>query len=129
MFPLRHKSEVICALSTFYAYAQIQLERPILALQTNNGHEFDNLAIRSLLSKHGIVLRLTCPYTSQQNGKAEHVLRTLNESVCALLFHASLPPHFCTEDLATTTLLLNYKPCTTSSPRTPHELILCVPPV
>ncbi|KAK1650348.1 hypothetical protein QYE76_068153 [Lolium multiflorum] len=45
--------------------------RPILALQTDNGKEFDNTTIRTLLSTHGTIFRLTCPYTSQQNGRAE----------------------------------------------------------
>nr|XP_020164560.1 actin cytoskeleton-regulatory complex protein PAN1-like [Aegilops tauschii subsp. strangulata] len=44
--------------------------RPILALQTYNGKEFDNLAFRTFLSHHVTVFRLTCPYTSQQNGHA-----------------------------------------------------------
>ncbi|XP_071685263.1 uncharacterized protein [Lolium perenne] len=55
--------------------------RPILALQTDNGKEFDNTNIRTLLSTHGTIFRLTCPYTSQQNGRAERVLRTLNDCV------------------------------------------------
>nr|XP_051204762.1 uncharacterized protein LOC127318333 [Lolium perenne] len=55
--------------------------RPILALQTDNGKEFDNTTIRTLLSTHGTIFRLTCPYTSQQNGCAERVLRTLNDCV------------------------------------------------
>nr|XP_051196486.1 uncharacterized protein LOC127309804 [Lolium perenne] len=39
--------------------------RHILALQTDNGKEFDNTTIRTLLSTHGTIFRLTCPYTSQ----------------------------------------------------------------
>nr|XP_051190882.1 uncharacterized protein LOC127304225 [Lolium perenne] len=66
--------------------------RPILALQTDNGKEFDNTTIRTLLSIHGTIFRLTCPYTSQQNGRAERVLRTLNDCVRTLLFHAHMPP-------------------------------------
>nr|XP_040251900.1 verprolin-like [Aegilops tauschii subsp. strangulata] len=53
--------------------------RPILALQTDNGKEFDNVAVRNLLASHGTIFRLTCPYTSEQNGRAERVVRTLND--------------------------------------------------
>ncbi|KAM3280467.1 hypothetical protein ACQJBY_047323 [Aegilops geniculata] len=74
------------------------------------------------------MLRLSCPYTSQQNGKAERILRTLNDSVHALLFHASLPPRFWAEALNTATFLLNQRPCHHSAPRTPHELLLGVAP-
>ncbi|XP_073360059.1 uncharacterized protein [Aegilops tauschii subsp. strangulata] len=38
--------------------------RPILALQTDNGKKFDNVAVRNLLASHGTIFRLTCPYTS-----------------------------------------------------------------
>uniref|UniRef100_A0A452XEN1 Integrase catalytic domain-containing protein n=1 Tax=Aegilops tauschii subsp. strangulata TaxID=200361 RepID=A0A452XEN1_AEGTS len=66
---------------------------------------------RHLLSTHGTIFRLTCPYTSQQNGRVERVLRALNESVRALLFHAHMPPRFWPDALATATLLLNLRPC------------------
>ena len=80
-FPLKHKSEVASVLTEFHAYVRTQFQRPILALQTDNGREFDNASMRSLLTTHGAVMRLSCPYTSPQNGKAERVLRTLNDSV------------------------------------------------
>uniref|UniRef100_A0A453SGZ6 Integrase catalytic domain-containing protein n=1 Tax=Aegilops tauschii subsp. strangulata TaxID=200361 RepID=A0A453SGZ6_AEGTS len=66
---------------------------------------------RHLLSSHGTVFRLTCPYTSQQNGRAERILRTLNECVRTLLFHAYMPSRFWPDALATATLLLNLRPC------------------
>ncbi|KAK1628009.1 hypothetical protein QYE76_002324 [Lolium multiflorum] len=84
--------------------------RPILALQTDNGKEFDNTTIRTLLSTHGTIFRLTCPYTSQQNGRAERVLRTLNDCVRTLLFHAHMPPQFWPDALSTATLLVNLRP-------------------
>ena len=70
-FPLRRKSDALASLTAFYSYVTTQFGRPILALQTDNGKEFDNVALRSLLASHGTTFRLTCPYTSQQNGCAE----------------------------------------------------------
>jgi hypothetical protein len=35
---------------------------------------------------------MSCPYTSQQNGKAERILRTTNNVIRTLLFQASMPP-------------------------------------
>lgn len=93
-FPLRHKSDVLATLISFHAYVRTQFKCDIQCLHTNNGCEFDNIASRTFFSSHGIALRLTCPYTSQQNGCAERVLRTLNDSLRALLFHASVPPQF-----------------------------------
>ena len=80
-FPLWRKSDSVATLTAFYSYVSTQFGRPIRALQTDNGKEFDNLAIRNLLATHGTIFRLTCPYTSQQNGRAERVLRTLNDCV------------------------------------------------
>jgi hypothetical protein len=90
-FPLRKKSDVASTLTAFYSYVSTQFGRPILALQTDNGKEFDNTTIRTLLSTHDTIFRLTCPYTSQQNGRVERVLRTLNDYVCTLMFHAHMP--------------------------------------
>uniref|UniRef100_R7VYZ5 Uncharacterized protein n=1 Tax=Aegilops tauschii TaxID=37682 RepID=R7VYZ5_AEGTA len=75
----------------FVVYLRLE-ERQIK--QTDNEKEFDNLRFRTFLLHPGIVFRLTCPYTSQQNGRAERVLRTLNDCVRTLLFHANVPPHF-----------------------------------
>lgn len=69
-FPLRQKSDVLPTIQAFIAYVHTQFSLPILALQTDNGREYDSAALRLLFSSHGIQLRLSCPYTSQQNGKA-----------------------------------------------------------
>jgi transposase InsO family protein len=72
-FPLRAKSDVFACLVAFHAYIRTQFQLPLLALQTDNGKEFDNLALHRHCESHGIALCLSCPYTSSQNGKAEHI--------------------------------------------------------
>jgi len=127
-FPLRHKSDVTPTLLSFHSYVCTQFQRPIVALQTDNGREFDNHALRTFLASHGVSLRFSCPYTSQQNGKAERILRTLNDGVRMLLFHSAVPPVFWAEALATMTYLLNRRPCTSTGTTTPHQLLLGAPP-
>jgi hypothetical protein len=63
-FPLRHKSDVLPTLISFHAFVGTQFQCAIQCFQTDNGREFDNSASRAFYAKHGIVLRLTCPYTS-----------------------------------------------------------------
>jgi transposase InsO family protein len=58
----------------------------VKAVQCDNGREFDNSSTRTFLLSHGALLRMSCPYTSQQNGKAERALRTINNIVRSLLF-------------------------------------------
>lgn len=123
-FPMRNKSEVLTLLLSFHAFVATQFQRPILALQTNNGREFDNTAMRSFFAAHAIVLRISCLYTSQQNEKAERVLCTINDSIRSLLFQAAMPPWFWVEALSTATYLLNRRPCTSTGARTPYELHL-----
>jgi hypothetical protein len=104
-FPIQQKSEVLPLLRAFHAYVRAQFHLPILMFQTNNGHEFDSIAIRLFFSEHGVALRLSCPYTSHQNGKAERTLRTLNDCLPTLLIHSAAPMTFWVEALSTATYL------------------------
>jgi len=127
-FPVRNKSDVPALLRSFHAYISTQFGLPWLALQTNNGREFDNNAMRPFFSEHGIALRLSCPHTSQQNGKAERILRNLNDCMRMLLIHSAAPTSFWAEALATATFLINRRPCRATGPTTPFELLFGVPP-
>jgi hypothetical protein len=123
-FPLRHKSDVLPTLIAFHAFVLTQFQHPIMCLQTDNDKKFDNHTSRSFFSAQGIFLRLTCPYTSQKNGRAERTLRTLNDSMCTMLLHASTPLSFWPDALAMATYLRNHQPCRVRQHITPHELLL-----
>ena len=127
-FPLRHKSDVLPTLISFHAFVRTQFQVPIMSLQTDNGKEFDNSAPRAFFAAHDIALRLTCPYTSQQNGSAERVLRPLNDGIRSLLFQASIPPSFWPDVLAASTYLLNRRPCRPRNNLPPFELLFGSPP-
>jgi histone deacetylase 1/2 len=96
--------------------------------QSDNGREFDNHALQSFFSAHGILFRLSCPYTSQQNVKAEWILRTLNDCTRTLLLQASMPYRFWAEALATAAYLLNRRPCKTTSLISPFQSLYGVSP-
>jgi len=85
-FPLRLKSDTFTTLSHFFAWVSTQFGHPIQAIQCDNGREFDNSTSRSFFLAHGIQLRMSCPYTSAQNGKAERMIRTTNDIMRSLLF-------------------------------------------
>ncbi|KAL8128591.1 hypothetical protein V2J09_017746 [Rumex salicifolius] len=92
-------------------------------IQCDHGREFDNNELRSFFSSNGVVFRFSCPHTSQQNGKAERMIRTITNTVRTLLFHGHLPPRFWVEALHTTVYLLNITPTTTLALRTPHQAL------
>lgn len=110
-FPLKQKSDVFPTLRHFFTFVRNHFNLPILTVQTDNGKEFDNHAARALFSSLGIVLRMSCPYSSPQNGRAERALRTLNDIARSLLVHAHMPYENWAEALQTATFLLNRRPC------------------
>jgi hypothetical protein len=77
-FPLCVKSDTFSTLSHFFAYVSTQFGRTIKAVQCDNGREFDNASSRAFFITKVVLLRMSCPYTSLQNGKAERILRTIN---------------------------------------------------
>jgi transposase InsO family protein len=122
------QSDVFATLVSFHAFVQTQFNCPIACIQTDNGKEFDNSALRSFMAAHEMVLRLTCPYTSQQNGHAERILRMMNDNLRTMLLHVGAPTSFCPNVLVTATYLLNRCPCRSRNDSTPHHLLLGVPP-
>jgi hypothetical protein len=119
-FPLRLKSDTFSTLANFFAYAHTQFGTTIKSVQCDNSREFDNSLARTFFLSHGVTLRMSCPYTSQQNGKAERSIRTLNNILRSLLFHVSLPLVYWVEALHTATYLVNRLPTKTLASSTPY---------
>lgn len=102
-FPLCHMSDVHQRLVESVAYDKTLFGLPIKCFQADKGTEFANQATNSFFASHITMLRLSCPYTSRQNGKAECMLRTINNSICTLLIQAYMPTSYQAEALATST--------------------------
>jgi hypothetical protein len=119
-FPLRAKSETFPTLRHFFAWVSTQFGLTIKAVQCANGREFDNSASRDFFLSHEMQLRMSCPYTSSQNGKAECMIHTTNDTIRTLLLQAHLPACFWDEALHTSTYLLNRLPSTACPAPTPH---------
>jgi transposase InsO family protein len=119
-FPLKLKSDTFTTLSHFFVYVSTQFSRTVKAIQCDNGREFDNSSTRFFLLSNGTQLRMSCPYTSPQNGKVERIIRSVNNVIRTLLIHASLPGRYWAEGLHTTTYLLNRLPTTAIQATCPH---------
>ena len=122
-FPLRQKYEVHRHIVEFIAYTQTQFGTTPKSFQADNGTEFVNHTTTTFLISLGITLRLSCPYTSPQNGKAERMLRTTNNTIRTMLLHASMPPPYWAEALTTATFLLNRHPSSSIHNQIPHHLL------
>jgi hypothetical protein len=118
-FPLHLKSNTLSTLTNFFAYVRTQFGVTIQSIQCDNGREFDNLQAHNFSSR-GVHLRMSCPYTSAQNSKAERVIRSINNIIRTLLIQSSVPPSFWVAALGTATYLLNILPTKTLALSTPH---------
>ncbi|GKB19653.1 ribonuclease H-like domain-containing protein [Tanacetum coccineum] len=112
IYPLRSKSDMFDKFLHFRTYVKNQFKCEIKSFQCDHGGEFDNNRLHNLFVKNGIQFRFSCPKTSQQNGKAERMIRTINNIIRTLLFQAHLPPTFWVEALHMATYLLNLLPST-----------------
>ncbi|GJV77739.1 ribonuclease H-like domain-containing protein [Tanacetum coccineum] len=110
IYPLCVKSEMFQKFLYFWSYVNNQFKSDISAFQCDHGGEFDNNNLLNLFSQNGIQMRFSCPKTSQQNGKSERMIRTINNVIRTLLFLAHLPPSFWVEALHMAAYLLNILP-------------------
>jgi hypothetical protein len=67
-----------------------------------------------------VILRMSYPYNSPQNGKAECIIHTINNMLRSLFFQASIPAHYWVEGLRTATNLLNRLPTKAISTTSPY---------
>jgi transposase InsO family protein len=126
-FPLCAKSETFPVLRHFFAWVSTQFGLAIKAIQCDNGREFDNSTSRDFFLSHGMQLRMSCPYTSSQNGKAKRMIRTTNDTIRTLLLQVHLPARFWAEALHTSTYLFNRPPSTACPAPTPHQALFGTP--
>ena len=94
---------------------------------SDNGGKFDNSEVREILQKTGITLRLTAPFTPQQNGGSERENRTIFEM--ARTFKYSNPeikfPKAIWAELVSTALHVRNRTGKSSEKRfSPYELLL-----
>uniref|UniRef100_A0ACD5TNX4 Uncharacterized protein n=1 Tax=Avena sativa TaxID=4498 RepID=A0ACD5TNX4_AVESA len=108
IYLLKRKSDVEEAFYTFQKHVERMLNTKIRAVQSDWGGEYHRLS--RYFQREGILHRVSCPHTSQQNGIAERKHRHLVETDIALLAHSSLPVRFWDEAFITACYLINRMP-------------------
>jgi hypothetical protein len=104
------KSDTFSTLSKNFAYVFTQFDHTIKVIQYDNGCEFDNASSRTFFVTKGVLLWMSYPYISPQNGKAKHILYTINNMLHSLLFQSSILARYRVEGLHTATYMLNRLP-------------------
>ena len=92
------------------------------ASSCDNGGEYTSGAMSKLCVDRGIVQKSTPPYTSQLNGVAERMNRTLVESARCMMEHAGLAKSYWGEAVMTANFLRNRCPTrATRQEKSPHQ--------
>ena len=89
----------------------------------DNAQEYNDKSFLSFLDNHGTLPQWSCPYTSQQNGRAEWKHRHILDVVWTLLISASLPKRFWGKAALTAMYTINRIPSPTTHNKSPFELL------
>jgi len=121
IFPLKQKSETIRAFTQFKSLVENQFNKKIKALHYDGGCEFKH--VQKIAIESGIQFRMSCPYTSQQNGRAERKHRHVTELGLTLLAQAKIPLHYWWEAFSTSVYLINRLPSSVNPNKSPFSLL------
>ena len=87
---MKHCSELLQVYSNFAKTVETQFSKRIKTFRSDNALEYTQYAFQAVLHSYGTVHHLTCPGTSQQNGRAERKLRHILDTVRVLLLSAKV---------------------------------------
>ncbi len=110
---MKNKSEVFDKFKVYEASATNETGQKIGTLRTDNGGECCMLHVfQNYLKQKGIRHEMTAPYSPEQNGMAERMNRTLQESAWSMLKLAKLPHSLWAEAVLTAAYIRNRMPMT-----------------
>jgi hypothetical protein len=127
-YPFHKKSDVCECFFKFKVLVENQFTCKIKSLQSDGKGEYTSLQFQAFLSKHGILHRKSCPYTSQQNGLAERKLRHLLETGLTLLAYSSLSNKFMVDAFLTSTFIINHLPTVVLQNSSPFQKLFKIDP-
>ena len=75
-------------------WLKLSFSKLIKNFRSDNALEYTQYAFQAVFHSYGTVHQLTCPGTSQQNGRVEQKLRHILDTVRALLLSTKVPTPF-----------------------------------
>ncbi|KAL5859844.1 hypothetical protein ACOSQ4_001140 [Xanthoceras sorbifolium] len=102
---------------------QTQFNRTVKVFRSDNAQEYYDKFFLSFLDSDRTLTQRSCPYTSQQNGRAERKHHLILDVVRTLLMSASLPERFWGEAALTAVYTINRIPSPTTYNKSPFELL------
>jgi hypothetical protein len=121
VFLMKSRSELLDIYRNFAKMVETHFSKRIKAFRSDNALEYTQQAFQNILKHYGTAPHLSCPGTSQQNGRAEHKLRHILDTVRALLLSSLVPTPFWGEATVTAVYTINRLPTPILAHCTPHE--------
>lgn len=119
---LKHKSEIFNCFKDFETAFYNEFEYRIKTLRCDNSTEFCNKNMKKYLASRGIKLERSAPYVYQQNGRAEHEMRTIVECARTMLLAKNVPIRLWVEAIHIAVYILNRCVSSMSHEKTSFEL-------
>lgn len=103
---MQTKDEAFDAFVGWKKMVEIQSERKLKKLRTDNGLEFCNKKFDQFCKNEGVVRHKTCTYTPQQNRVTKRLNRTIMNKVRSMLSESGLGKKFLAEAASTSVYLI-----------------------
>ena len=91
---MKYRSKLLQVYSNFAKMVETQFSKRIKIFRYDNALEYIQYVFQAVLHSYGTVHQLTCPGTSQQNGRTKRKLRHILDTICALLLSAKVSAPF-----------------------------------
>ena len=125
---MKHRSELLQVYSNFAKIVENQFSKCIKIFRSDNALEYTQYAFQAVLHSYGTVHHLTCPGTSQQNGRVERKLCHILDTIHALLLSAKVPAPFWDEAAFHAVHAINRIPSPVIHNQTPYKRFFGSPP-
>ena len=120
VYLMKLKSETRVLLQNFIKLVQVQFNRHVKMIRSDNGKEFSK---ENYFSKNGIIYQTSCPKTLQQNAVVERKHQHILNIARSLIFQSSLPLCFWNFAIAHAVLLMNRIPSINLKGCSPYQLL------
>ena len=123
---MHKKSDAFNIFLKFQLYVERFFNAKIKSVQSDWGGEYRSISKK--FQNCGIVHRVSCPHTHQQNGSIERKHRHVVESGLALLSHAHTPLRFWDDAFQSACYLINRLPTSVLQFQSPYEKLFNTSP-
>lgn len=121
LYLLPTKSDAIATIKNFFTMVHNVYSCTVKYFRTDNGCEFFNSQMTTLLQSLGIIYQCSCVYTPQQNDIAEKGHRYILKVLRSLRFQAKVSLKFWEECVTTAVYVINRLPFSVLQGKSPFE--------